>query len=165
MPFGAQLDRRGFSLRRAILSSLVTVALLSVPSLAQARQHYMECDRPSSPYYPALLAHPATCILGLGASGYDVGPVNGHPTAQIILRKLRWRGWGTFSARARGQWCNVSNSGHAYLNQCGAVRVQVWEPENVQPAGDVPIYQRTRAIGGGGVWQPFDVWWQPGTDY
>src|SRR5947209_8716049 len=81
--FGSLAVRgRGDAMRRFLivagaLAAGVALMLAAVPSVAAAHSVYMECDRPSSPSYPALFAAPSSCNLGLGASYYDVQPVPG----------------------------------------------------------------------------------------
>lgn len=81
--------------------SKVVLGLLAgfaLPAVAQASQHYMECDKASAPLYPLLRAQPSTCPLGINASYYDVQPVPGRVFGSIVLRNVHWSSWGGYSA-------------------------------------------------------------------
>lgn len=151
---------------RLRIGLVIVVATLALPGVAQASEHYMECDKASAPLYPPLRAHPSTCPLGINASYYDVQRVSGHAFGSIVLRNVHWSSWGGYSATGHGQACNMNASGYAIRSECARAKVQVWHPVIVEPAGGVPVYQRTRVTGGGAgtYYNHFDFWWQPGTD-
>jgi hypothetical protein len=126
----------------------------------------MECDKAASPWYPAVLAAPSSCNLGLGQSYYDVQRVPGLRFGTIGLRDMRWYGWGQYSAVGHGWACNIYRNGGANWSQCAHVTARVFNPVSIGPAGGAYIYQRTEVahtrLDG---WRQFRFWFEPGTDY
>ena len=154
-----------FTLR--IVVALVALAAAPWPRAASARtnERYMECDHAQSPEFGALLAHPASCNLGLAASGYDVQPVPGRRFGRIGLRKMRWHGWGSYEATAHGLACSIYKDGRANMSQCGSVVVHVYDPVFLESAGGMFIYQLARVSHSRrGKSRQFTFWYKPGID-
>jgi hypothetical protein len=148
-------------------ATVVFAGTLGLSAIANAQQDYMTCDNAHAPDYPFVWAHPRGCDLGLSQSYFQAQPVPGRPFAALGLRHMHWKHWGSYQATAHGLGCNVRYNGSVFRRSCVHVRVDVYHPVRVGPAGFTPIYQRVRVLHRRTRAEPFYnvFWFRPGTDY